>query len=277
MPTSRDLILSAILLVACTAPSMQGAAFTDIPGEGDLRCLPANCPDVRGIVTSTPSGLVIGSLTGTMPELSVSLTTSPLFLTFSGADTPLGPLGLNPAYNPQSNRDSRIPVSGRPLTLDITNDTNTTLAGIAFYLQIPQTVITGPFPVQGDGLSFGVWCNAPLAEPRNCPDNIALLATPTGPGTLNPFDITPSAGPDSTFGDLLRFTNVNLSPGENAQFTFFITDRKGTLDPSTGGSVEGASRSFNLEIVATAVPEPSTSVMVATAVLAILGLRRRLS
>lgn len=268
------LILHAVLLAASVAHIMQGAAFTDIPGEGDLRCLPADCPDVRGTVSSTPSGLVTGSLTGTVPVLSVSVTTSPLFLTFSGADTPLGPLGLNPAYNPQSNRDSRIPVSGRPITLDITNGTDTTLAGIAFYLEIPQTVVTGPFPVQPDGLSFGVWCDAPLAEPRNCPEHIALLATPTGPGTLNPADITPSAGPDSTFGDLLRFTNVNLGPGDEARFTFFITDRKGTLDPSTGGSVEGASRSFNLEIVATAIPEPGTSLMLATAALAMIGLSR---
>jgi hypothetical protein len=208
-----------------------------------------------------------------MPTFAVSLTMTPLFLTFSGGDTFLGPLGLNPAYNPESIRDSRIPVSGQPITLDITNGAGAPISGVTFYLEIPQTVVTGPFPVQGDGISFGVWCNAGLAEPRNCPNFIDLLASPTGSGALNPADITPSAGPTSTFGDLLRFTDVNLAGGDTARFTFFITDRKGTLDPSTGGSPDGASRSFNLEIVATAVPEPATFVMATAALFSLFAMR----
>jgi hypothetical protein len=147
------------------------------------------------------------------------------------------------------------------LTVDVTNVTDVLMTGITFYLQIGQLPITGAFPAQGDGVSFGVWCDAPLDEPRNCADHIALLETPTGPGVLNPEDTTPLAGPDATFGDLLRFTNVNLASGDTARYTFFITDRKATLDPSTGGSVEGASPSFNLEIVATAVPEPATGIL----------------
>ena len=271
---SRALIAVIALSIS---PCLTAAAFSDIPGEGDLRCLPPNCPDSRGTVSSIPGGLVSGSLAGVMPTFQVSLTTSPLFLNFSGGDTPLGPLGLNPAYNPQSNRDSRIPVSGQPIALDITNGTGGAIAGVTFYLEIPQTVVTGPFPVQGDGLSFGVRCTAGLTEPRDCPNHIDLIAAPTGQGVLNAADITPSSGPTSTFGDLLRFTNVNLGPGDTARFTFFITDRKATLDPSTGGSVEGASRSFNLEIVSTPVPEPATFFIAGAALLAVLARRSRMS
>jgi PEP-CTERM motif len=275
MPCHRHLICSAILLAAALAVPAQAAEFLDIPGEGDLRCLPPNCPDSRGTVTSAPPGLVTGSLSG-LPTLGVSLTTSPLFLTFAGGGTFLGPLGLNPEFDPESPRDSRIPAAGQPIALDITNALGVALVDVAFYLQIPQTVITGPFPSQPDGISFGVWCNAPLEEPRNCADNIALLATPTGPGTVDPFDLTPAAGPGTTFGDLLRFRNVNLAPGETARFTFFITDRKATLDPSSGGPIEGASQSFNLEIVATPIPEPSTHLLVGGGMLALIAFARRI-
>jgi hypothetical protein len=197
-----------------------------------------------------------------------------MFLTFAGGGTPLGPLGLNPLFQPESTRDSRIPVSGQPIVLNLTNATDIMLASVALYLQISQNVVTAPFPVQGDGISFGVWCDTGLDEPRNCAEHIDLLQVPTGPGILNAADITPSAGPDSTFGDLLRFSNVSLAPGDTARFTFFITDRKATLDPDTGGSVEGASPSFNLEIAPTAVPEPGTSVLGAAALLSFLAAAR---
>lgn len=264
---------SAALIVFAMPYSLRAAAFSDIPGEGNLRCLPPACPDTRGTVTSTPAGLITGSLSAAMPEFAVSLTTTPLFLTFSGGDTFLGPLGLNPKYNPQSIRDSRIPVSGQPIAIDVTNRTGNAIADVTFYLQIPQIEIIGPFPVQPDGISFGVWCNTGLAEPRNCADHIDLLTQPTGPGVLNPADITPSAGPNSTFGDLLRFRGVHLASGDTARFTFFITDRKGTLDPSTGGSPEGASRTFNLEVVATPIPEPATVLLTGAALFAVFSIR----
>ena len=276
MPCHRHLICPAILLAAALACHVQAAELLDIPGEGDLRCVPPNCPDSRGTVTSTPPGLVTGSLSGLLPTLGVSLTTSPLFLTFAGGGTVLGPLGLNPEYDPESPRDSRIPAAGQPIALDVTNALGVALVDVAFYLQIPQIVITGPFPSQPDGISFGVWCNAELAEPRNCADNIALLAMPTGPGTVDPVDVTPAAGQGTTFGDLLRFRNVNLAPGETARFTFFITDRKATLDPSSGGPIEGASPSFNLEIIATAIPEPSTPLFVGGGLLALVAFAGRI-
>jgi len=167
-------------------------------------------------------------------------------------------------------------VSGQPITLALTNGTGTELSSVVFYLLVPQTPVTAPFPVQGDGLSFGVWCNTALAEPRNCAAHIELLQTPSGPGILNPTDITPSAGPESTFGDLLRFSDVGLAPGETGQLTFFITDRKGTLDPSTGGSVQGASPTFNLQITAEPVPEPSTFVIIAAALLLVSARRSKI-
>ena len=273
----RYFVRLAILFTAAVSLHLQAAEFLDIPGEGDLRCFPPArpCTDSRGSVSSTPAGLVTGSLSDPAPTFGVNLTASPVFLTFSGGDTPLGPLGINPMYDPESIRDSRIPVSGQPIALDITNSGSTAIANVAFYLQISQTIVSGPFPSQPDGLSFGVWCNTGLAEPRNCADNIALLQTPTGPGTLNPFDITPAAGPGTTFGDLLRFNNVNLAAGDTARFTFFITDRKATLDPSTGGSTTGASQSFNLEIVATEIPEPATLVLVRAGLLAVFAVTRR--
>ena len=183
---TRHLICLAMLLTAVPEFHLRAAAFLDIPGEGDLRCLPPNCPDSRGNVTSAPPGLVTGSLSNPLPTFGVSLTTSPLFLTFSGGDTFLGPLGLNPEFNPQSPRDSRIPAAGQPIALDVTNAMGTAAKDVAFYLEIPQTVVTGAFPSQADGISFGVFCNADLAEPRNCPEHIALLAMPTGPGTIIP-------------------------------------------------------------------------------------------
>ncbi|HYI93318.1 MAG TPA: PEP-CTERM sorting domain-containing protein [Bryobacteraceae bacterium] len=276
MPVVKHLIGVFLLLTMALQPSLNGAEFFDIPGEGNLRCFPAaTCPDSRGTVVSVPSGSVTGDLSGSLPTLAVSLTTNPLFLNFSGGGTPLGPLGLNPEYDPQSLRDSRIPVSGQRIALDLTNDTGATFSDVAFYLLIPATVITEPFPSQPDGLSFGVWCNTTLDEPRDCGNNLALLAPPTGPGSVNPFDLTPAAGPGTTFGDLLRFRQVNLAPGDTAQFTFFITDRTGTLDPSTGGSPTGANASFHLEIVATAVPEPSTVILTVAGLLAIAIRARR--
>ena len=275
MPVIKHLIGFVLFLTMTVAPSLKAAEFLDIPGEGNLRCFPAaTCPDSRGTVISVPSGLVTGDLLGASPTLGVSLTTSPLFLNFSGGGI-LGPLGLNPLYDPQSLRDSRIPVSGQLIALDLTNDTSTTLSDVAFYLLIPQTEVTAPFPSQPDGLSFGVWCNTTLDEPRDCANNLAMLATPTGPGTVNPFDLTPAAGPGTTFGDLLRFQKVNLAPGDTARFTFFITDRTGTLDPSTGGSPTGANASFHLEIVATAVPEPTTIFLTAAGLLALAVFARR--
>jgi hypothetical protein len=264
------------LLFAVTIPYLQADELFDIPGEGNVRCLRANCPDSRGIVTSIPPGLVTGSLLGSAPTFGVNLTGSILFLTFSGGDTFLGPLGLNPNYDPQSIRDSRIPVAGQPIALEITNSTGLTISDVALYLEIPPTVITGPFSPQGDGISFGIWCTAGLAEPRDCANHIALLATPTGPGILNPADLTPGAGPNSTFGDLLRYTNLDLEAGATARFTFFITDRKATLDPSTGGNPVGASRSFNLEIVANPIPEPGTFLLLGAGLLAAVALTRRL-
>jgi hypothetical protein len=274
----RPQVLLALLPVA-VIPSLYAAASTDIPGEGNLRCYPRSaCLDSRGIVTSSPPGSATGSLLGLSPNIEAILTSSsPLFVTFSGGNTPLGPLGLNPRYQPESIRDSRIPASGQLITLDLTNGTDTQLSSVALYLLIPQTPVTEPFPVQGDGISFGVWCDAALMEPRNCAEHTNFLETPTGPGILNPLDITPSAGPDSTFGDLLRFRNVGLAPGDSARFTFFITDRKGTLDPSTGGSLGGASPTFNVEIVAEPVPEPSMFALTAAALLILYRRRRKVN
>ena len=39
---------SAALIVFAMPYSLRAAAFSDIPGEGNLRCLPPACPDTPG-------------------------------------------------------------------------------------------------------------------------------------------------------------------------------------------------------------------------------------
>ena len=101
-------------------------------------------------------------------------------------------------------------------------------------------------------------------------------SAPTGtPGsTLNPADLSNATG---TFGDLLRFTNINLAPGATGTFGFDLADYKGTRAPNTNGSP--ASGSFNLEVLPTAAPEPESFGLAAAglAVLLLLRVARRRS
>jgi hypothetical protein len=262
----------AFLLVCQVFASVFG---TDIPGDGNVFCYPrsaclSNFPTLStwaGTVASpalvSGGNLVVGGST-----LGLQITTSTVTLTFS--DPPpanpdvsgiVGPLGFNNLFNPvkispngtDARRDSTIPISGQQLTLNIKNTASVPLTEIDFYLQSMAAVLPNG---QTDGLTFGVYCTGlpdsfPQCSPSMSPQNIKLLMTPTGPGTLNPTDLSP-ANNNKTFGDLLRFTGINLAPNATGTFSFYITDYNGTRDPNTGGTTPNAT--FTLQIVPTPVP-----------------------
>jgi hypothetical protein len=265
-----------------------GALISDIPGDGTGTC-PDGCPPFSiGSVTSSPGGLVSGTLVPGSSALGLTVEQSPVFLLFSGG-TPgvfinqftvppeqnvTGPLGLNPLFQPVDPQDTTRPMGGQELALTITNAGSTTLTDIAFYLLADPGLFTGAFTPQADGLSFGVYCDG-VTDAADCDlsTNVALLATPSSTaGSLNPADLSISP----TFGDLLRFTNVNLAPNASATFSFFVTDFKGTVRKDSGGN--DASQSLALAVVPTAaaaaIPEPATWAMMLTGAVCI-GLYRR--
>jgi hypothetical protein len=260
---------------------------TDIPGDGSLNCLPAACPNANfiGTVVSSPGGLLTGSLVQGGSTLSLLLGANPVFLNFSGADatSTFGPLGLSPApyFDPNParsalnniTRDVTRPISGQPITLQVTNSGALPIESLAFFLELTPTVVTSNFTGQNDGLSFGLYCTGTI-DSGECisanPQNYSLLITPTGLGSLNAADLNPTT---PTFGDLLRFTGVNLLPGQTGSFSFFMSDYKPTRQPGTTGSE--ASAAFSLEVVPTvgtaAIPEPATMALAGLALLSLAG------
>src|SRR5437868_5566794 len=86
-----------------------------------------------------------------------------------------------------------------------------------------QPGVTSGLTTQPDGLTVSMVC--PMLVNSCSVDQRALLSRPTGPpgSTLNPADLSPTT---STFGDLLRFTNLNIAPGGTGTFMFFVTDYK---------------------------------------------------
>src|SRR5260370_25006188 len=165
---------------------------------------------------SSPALVSGGTLAVGGSTLGLQIASSPVTLTFS--DPPpanpdpsviVGPLGFNKLFNPTTARDATIPISGQQLTLNIKNTASIPLTEIDFYLQDMADVVPGG---QLDGLSFGVYCTG-LPHSGQCssstPQNIKLLMTPTGPGTLNPADTSPTNTP--TFRDLFRITNVHFA------------------------------------------------------------------
>jgi hypothetical protein len=181
---------------------------------------------------------------------------------------------LNPLFQPVDPQDTTRPLGGQELNLTITNDGPTMLTDIAFYVLADPALFTGAFTPQEDGLSFGVYC-AGVTDASDCDPstNVALLGTPSSTaGSVNPADLSISP----TFGDLLRFTSVNLAPNASATFNFFVTDFKGTVRKDSGGT--DASQSLALAVVPTAaaaaIPEPGTWAMMLTGAVC-LGLYRR--
>jgi hypothetical protein len=271
MRTSFSLCVVIAFLLAC---QVFAAIFgTDIPGDGDVSCFPrSTCLSTypalatwAGTVASpalvSGGNLVVGGST-----LGLQIATSPVTLTFSdpAPATPdpsviVGPLGFNKLFNPvkmapfatDAHRDNTIPISGQQLTLNIKNTASIPLTEIDFYLQSMAAVLPNG---QADGMTFGVYCtglpDSQQCSPTNTPQNIKLLMTPTGPGTLNPADTSPTNNP--TFGDLLRFSGINLAPNATATFSFYITDYNGTRVTGTGGTTPKAT--FTLQIVPIPVP-----------------------
>jgi hypothetical protein len=271
MRTSFSLcVVIAFLLVCQVFASVFG---TDIPGDGDVSCYPrSTClSDFPALSTwagtvASPALVSGGNLVVGGSTLGLQIATSPVTLTFS--DPPpanpdpsviVGPLGFNKLFNPVKNgpigsggsRDATIPISGQQLTLNIKNTASIPLTEMDFYLQSMAAVLPNGQP---DGLTFGVYCtglpDSSQCSPTNTPQNIKLLMTPTGPGTLNPADTSPTN--NKTFGDLLRFTGINLAPNATGTFSFYITDYNGTRATGTGGAAPNAT--FTLQIVPIPVP-----------------------
>jgi hypothetical protein len=183
------------------------------------------------------------------------MSTQPILLTFNGPANPyVGILGLNPAFHPANISDTNIPATGQVLTLNLKNTGSITLTGIDFYLQSRASVLPNG---QADGLTFGIR--------RTSPNVYSLLAVPTGPGTLNAADKSQST---VTFGDLLRFTNVNLAPNAVATYSFYVTDYKGTATTYDGSPPPVPSTSFTLQVV----PTPETYTISGKASLGTSGL-----
>lgn len=279
--------MKAYTLAFCLlTPAMvsQAAVFgDDTPGDGVSVCsIISPCSSTFiGSVSSSPAGLLTGNLTIGGSTLGLSLGTSPEFINFTGGTESttgfhiVGPLGFNPQYQSIGGNNVGMPISGQLITLNITNSGATPLTSLAFFLELTPSVVTSGFTPQPDGITFGEFCSQLVVTCSTTmpPTPLSLLSTPTGPAgsVLNPADLVPTG----TFGDLLRFSNLNIGPGGTGQFTFFITDYKGTRPPNTGGSP--ASGSFSLEIVpnAGAVPEPGTIALTAAGIIAVLSARKR--
>jgi hypothetical protein len=206
--------------------------------------------------------------------LGLQLGSAPEFITFGGGTDMtgvIGPLGFNPQYSSIGGNNVGMPISGQLLTLNVTNTSAYPMMAVSFYLEVPQNLVTSGFTPQPDGLTFGMFC--PLLVTSCTTSQLALIATPAGPAgsTLNAADLSNAT---STYGDLLRFTNVNIAPGGTGTFSFWVTDYKGTRPQNTDGSP--ASGLFNLEVVPQAVPEPISWGLTGLALAAFVVCRKRL-
>ncbi len=240
----KSVLIFGVVCCCLQASPLSAAVFgTDIPGDAVIQCSPAGdivptvCPKPIGTVSSP--ALTSGTLKPNASTLALNFGTQPILLTFSGAANPyVGILGLSPAYHPANTTDGNIPATGQILTLSLKNTSSVTLTGIDFYLQSKASVLPNG---QVDGMTFGI---------KRTAFNVYSLLTPlpTGPGTLNPADTSQST---ATFGDLLRFTNVNLAPNAVGTYTFWVTDYKGTIGTYDGSAPPTPSTSFTLQVVPT--------------------------
>jgi hypothetical protein len=297
-------LVASFLLTECL--SAHAAEFTDIPGDGIITCGPNAsfqplCPGGVG-TASFSSGALTGALQERASTLGVDLGQTAAFLTFAvipaNPNNPpdynpqwLGPLGLNPRFQPSGSNvgsvglppnlppsmayfDATVPLAGQQIGLNVRNNTATTLNGISFFLGRDVNSLSTATGRQNDGLTFGLYCSGQThaeGTPNDCAlfANWKLLITPSGPGTLSAADLDPSS---ATFGDLLRFNDVDIAPGQTGQFTFFLTDYSSTRTPP-GGVFTPANQSFVLEVAPSfePVPEPGNSLLVSMGLVAILG------
>ncbi len=260
------------ILLVCEVFAFRSVFGTDIPGDGDVSCYPRSACFSQFPALSTWAGTVTspalasgGNLVVGGSTLGLQVATSPVTLTFSNPPPTnpdpsviVGPLGFNKLFNPvkigpfgaAGSRDDTIPISGQQLTLNIKNTASVPLTEMDFYLQSMATALPNG---QSEGLTFGVYCtgnpDSSECSPTSTPQNIKLLMTPAGPGTLNPADLSVAS---PAFGDLLRFTSINLAPNATAAFSFYVTDYNGTRMTSTNGTPPLAT--FTLQIVPIPVP-----------------------
>jgi hypothetical protein len=240
----KSVLIFGVAICSLQTNPVSAAVFgTDIPGDAVIQCSPgggiaAACPTTTLGTVSSPA-LTSGTLRANASTLALNFGTQPVLLTFKGAANPyVGVLGLNPSYHPANNTDGNVPATGQVLTLTLKNTSSVTLTGIDFYLQSKASVLPNG---QADGLTFGMKRTAFMVYSL-------LTPLPTGPGTLNPADTSQST---ATFGDLLRFTNVNLAPNAIGTYTFWVTDYKGTIGTYDGSAPPTPSTSFTLQVVPT--------------------------
>jgi hypothetical protein len=285
----KSIYLVLLLLVTGHLPAHAEEFFSDIPGDGVITCGPNTnfqllCPGGVGTV-SIASGALTGSLQQGGSTFGLDLTRAAALLTF--AVTPpnpnnppdynpqwLGPLGLNPRFQPNASNvgdiglppnlppsmayfDATVPLAGQEITLNIRNNSWTTLNNLSFFLGRDTNSLSTATGRQNDGLTFGLYCAGQVHAQGTANDcalssNWKLSSTPSGPGILNATDLD-STSP--TFGDVLRFNNVNIAPGQTGQFTFFLTDYSSTRTPP-GGAFTPANQSFVLEVVPNFEPVP---------------------
>jgi hypothetical protein len=276
------------------ADAARRAIGSDIPGDGVVPCGPNTsfnpiCPGGVGSVSLLP-GTPVGQLQQGASTLNITVSDLPVYLRFTA--TPAnpgnpsdynpgwtGPLGLNPQFQPTAQHvgdvnvppalppslayfDATIPISGQELRLNVLNGGTTTLNNISLFLGRDLNSLSTPASVQNDGLTFGMYCIGQThaqSTPNDCglAANWKLLITPSGPGLLDPLDASSTS---DTFGDVLRFGNAGLAPGQTGEFTFFVTDYLSTRTPP-GGSLVPANQSFLLGVVPSdaAVPEPGSA------------------
>ena len=248
------------------------------------------------------SGTLAGALQQGGSTLGIDLAQAAAFLTFTvsppNPNNPsnynpqwLGPLGLNPRFQPSAANvgdvglppnlppsmayfDATVPLAGQEITLDVRNTSNTSLTSLSFFLGRDVNSLSTVSARQNDGLTFGFYCSGQVhaeGTPNDCalPQNWKLLVTPSGPGILNSADTNSSS---ATFGDVLRFSGMDIAPGQRGQFTFFLTDYTSTRTPP-GGVFTPANPSFVLAVEPNLqpVPEPRNILLAGFGLIAVLG------
>jgi hypothetical protein len=300
----RTYLILSLFAVVCLRADAARVRRSDIPGDGVIPCGPTApfdplCPGGVGSV-SLSSGALTGVLQQGGSTFGINLTPAATVLTFT--TTPAnpnsppnynpewsGPLGLNPFFQPTASHvgkvglppklppslsyfDATVPISGQEIKLNVTNNGATNLNSVSFYLGQNLASLSSATQRQNDGLTFGVYCTGQThaeGTPNDCalPGNRNLLLLPSGPGSLNPDNLDPSS---AVFGDVLQFSNINLAPGRNAQFAFFLSDYSSTRTPP-GDVFVPANQSFVVELdpAFAPVPEPDNAVLVVLGLLTI--------